>query len=125
MVGQNLFPSGREDCEDGPVPSRPHAALGGWENDTRTQPPFQWVRRDESGHFLASDLMPWLSCYRISSMPNQGAHVVLEGGPLCGPGDVTHVDLQASVVQVAAVKGRLLLNGHPKVGQLEWKGATQ
>ena len=106
-----------------PVPLR--KALGDWTLDRSTIQFLTQARTDSEGHFTVKGLLPWMPKFRVFSPQGQAALVEIEGGPLGGPGEVTHVDGTATVVQVGSIRGRLLLNGRPTAGNLDWKGPTR
>jgi hypothetical protein len=110
-------------CPDTSPSERLRDALRGWSIDEFPSE-FAAAITDESGRFETTGLPPWTPCYCISSQSN-AFETDVHGGPLGGPGEVSHVDVVAQRLAVTRLKGRLLLNGSPVAGAISWCGATR
>jgi len=120
LVGADLLASA-----SGLAPDPLRKALGDWTLDRSTIRFLTQAGTDSEGRFTVKGLLPWMPRFRVLSSPGQAALFEIEGGPLGGPGEVTHVDGTATLVQVGSIRGHLLLNGRPTAGNVDWRGATR
>ena len=128
MVGPDPFAlqKGQGSTED--VPAALQALLDSWSlHPSQYASRYRTTRTDASGRFAVDDLVPWTPAIHIGWCPNGGCvpTFTLSGGPLGGPGDWTRVESKPNVVEVGAVRGRLLLNGRPISGAVDWEGPTR
>jgi hypothetical protein len=112
-------------CDDAHPSERLRAALAGWRMSSDSPHAMEIIGTDEAGRFRTSGLAPWMPCFRVASPPNESRRVDVGGGPLGGPGEVTHLDVTVQVLAAGRITGRLLLNGAPVDGSVVWRGASR